>query len=101
MTTPNGEGQALNASVSTTPPDGEARQALLELAASMPEGQARDRILAMADTLTTPAEAFTILADEAEAAAEDIKRKMAGMDETRKARLQDAKDYRKAARGTE
>ena len=98
MSTPNGEGQALNATVSTTPPDGEARQALLDLAATMPEGQARDRTLAMADTLTTPAEMFTILADEAEAAAEAIKDKITGMEETRKSQVQAAKEYRRQAR---
>ena len=101
MSTSNGKGTAEDATVSTAAPDAEARQRLLALAEDMPEGEARDRILALADTLTDPRETFLILAEESERAAEDIKTKMAGMDETRKSKLAEAKEYRRMAKGTE
>lgn len=99
MSTSNGEGQALDATVSTASPDGEARRALLSLAETMAPGPARDQIQALADALTEPAEVFAKLADEAEDAAETIKAKMAGMEDTRKAKLAEAKQYRAMARG--
>lgn len=95
-------GEALDASVSTTPPDGEARKALLKLAETL-EGATRDRVLEMAATLITPAETLLTLADEAEAAVESIKDKIKGMEATLKAKTEEAKAHRKAAKelGTE
>lgn len=91
-------GEASDASVSTIAPDAEARARILETARGMEDGPVKDRLLAMADLLTTPSEAYTVLAEEAERAAEDIQAKIQGMEATRKERLAEAKEYRKLAK---
>jgi len=93
----DGRGTAQDATVSTAPHDTEARRALLKLAESMDDGEAKGRILAMAETFMSPAESLSILADDAEKAAEDIGEKIKGMEATRKQRLADAKEFRAQA----
>lgn len=91
-----GGGEALDASVSTTPPDFEARRALLKLAESL-EGAAKEKLLELAATLITPGETLLTLADEAEAAAESIKEKIKGMEATLQSKLEEAEAHRAAA----
>jgi len=91
-----GAGEALDATVSTTPPDRAARKALLALAETL-EGEARERVLELAATLISPAETLLVLADEAEAAAESIKEKIRGMEATLQSKLDEAKAHRDIA----